>query len=246
MKQMMRLQKFLSECGVLSRRAAERAIEAGEVTVNGKTATIGQQIDAINDKVMYRGKGIKKSRDEKKTYVLLHKPKGFVTTLSDEKGRRCVAELVSDAGVRLYPVGRLDRESEGLLLMTNDGDLTNRLTHPRHQIPKIYQVRVSPRVTRPMLRALGEPMVIDDYQIQPVETVLLSQAEESSLLQMTLYEGRNRQIRKMCEQVGLTVLRLKRVAIGDITIEGVKKGSWRYLNYEEVKYLKGECEDAGN
>ncbi len=237
MKQMMRLQKFLSECGVLSRRAAERAIEAGEVTVNGETATIGQQIDAINDKVMYRGKGVKKSRDEKKTYVLLHKPKGFVTTLSDEKGRRCVAELVADAGVRLYPVGRLDRESEGLLLMTNDGDLTNRLTHPRHQIPKIYQVRVSPRITRPMLRALGEPMVIDDYQIQPVETVLLSQAEESSLLQMTLYEGRNRQIRKMCAQVGLEVLRLRRVAIGTIRLGDLKPGKWKHLTKEQIDYL---------
>ncbi len=245
-KEMMRLQKFLSECGVLSRRAAERAILAGEITVNGQVATLGQQIDARSDKVMYKGKGIKKSRDEKKTYVLLHKPKGYVTTLSDEKGRKCVAELVKDTEVRLYPIGRLDMDSEGLLLMTNDGDLTNRLTHPRHQIPKIYQVRVTPRVNRPMLRQLGEVMEIDGYQIQPVETVLLSQAEQSSLLQMTLYEGRNRQIRKMCEQVGLEVLRLKRVAIGNITIEGVKKGTWRYLNYEEVKYLKGECDDAGN
>ncbi len=246
MKQMMRLQKFLSECGVLSRRAAERAILAGEITVNGQTATLGQQVDAIGDKVMYKGKYVKKARDEKKTYVLLHKPKGYVTTLSDEKGRRCVADLVADTGVRLYPIGRLDRESEGLLLMTNDGDLTNRLTHPRHEIPKIYQVRVSPRVNRPMLQKLGESMEIDGYQIRPVETVLLSQAEETSLLQMTLYEGRNRQIRKMCEQVGLEVLRLKRVAIGDLTIEGVKRGQWRYLNHDEVLYLKGEVDHAGD
>ncbi len=246
MKQMMRLQKFLSECGVLSRRAAERAILAGEVTVNGQTATIGQTVDAIGDKVMYKGKYVKKARDEKKTYVLLHKPKGYVTTLSDEKGRRCVADLIADTGVRLYPIGRLDRESEGLLLMTNDGDLTNRLTHPRHEIPKIYQVRVSPRVNRPMLQKLGESMEIDGYPIRPVETVLLSQAEETSLLQMTLYEGRNRQIRKMCEQVGLEVLRLKRVAIGDLTLEGVKRGQWRYLNHDEVLYLKGEVDHAGD
>ncbi len=246
MEKELRLQKYLSDCGVLSRRAAEQAILAGEVTVDGAPAHLGQKIDPMKAKVQYKGKIIKKPRDERPTYILLYKPKGYVTTLSDEKGRKCVAELVKDADARVYPVGRLDMQSEGLLLLTNDGDLTNRLTHPRHRIPKYYQVRVAPRITRPQLRALNEPMEIDGYQIQPVETVLLSQAEESSLLGMTLYEGRNRQIRKMCELQELQVLRLKRTAIGDLTTAGLTKGKWRYLTYEEVKYLKEVTKDVGN
>lgn len=246
MKEELRIQKYLSDCGVLSRRAAERAIMAGEIMVDGETATLGQKIDPAKSRVAYRGKVIKKAREERPTYLLLYKPKGYVTTLSDEKGRKCVAELVKDADARVYPVGRLDMQSEGLLLMTNDGDLTNRLTHPRHKIPKYYQVRVTPRITRPQLRKLNEAMEIDGYEIQPVETVLLSQAEESSLLGMTLYEGRNRQIRKMCESVELEVVRLKRTAIGDLTLEGLTKGKWRYLTYEEVKYLKGATKDVGD
>lgn len=252
MEKELRIQKYLSDCGVLSRRAAERAIEEGQITVNGERATLGQKIDPRTDRVQYRGRVVKKARSERYTYLMLHKPKGYVTTLSDEMGRRCVAELVADVDARVYPVGRLDRNSEGLLLFTNDGELANALTHPSsHSLPKIYQVRVSPRVTRPQLRALGESMEIDGYRIRPVQTTLLSQAEESSLLQMVLYEGRNRQIRKMCEQVGLTVLRLKRVAIGDLELEDLKKGTWRYLGYEEVRYLKESCglevsRDAGN
>ncbi len=242
----LRIQKYLSDCGVLSRRAAERAIEAGEVTVNGTPAQIGQKIDPRKDKVQYRGRIVKKVRSERYTYLMLHKPKGYVTTMSDEKGRKCVAELVADVEARVYPVGRLDMSSEGLLLFTNDGELANAMTHPSHGLGKVYEVRVSPRITRPQLRALGESMEIDGYQIRPVQTTLLSQAEKSSLLQMTLFEGRNRQIRKMCEQVGLEVLRLKRVAIGDLELEDLKKGMWRYLNYEEVQYLKKECGIGGN
>ncbi len=240
-QQEIRLQKYLSDCGVLSRRAAEKAILAQEITVNDVCATLGQKINPATDKVKYQGRLIKKPRSQRYTYLMLHKPKGYVTTMSDEKGRKCVAELVADADARVYPVGRLDMDSEGILLFTNDGELANALTHPSHHIAKEYHVRVSPRITRPQLRALGESMEIDGYQIQPVQTTLLSQAEESSLLRMVLYEGRNRQIRKMCEQVELQVLRLKRVAIGDLELEGLKKGAWRYLTYEEMQYLKQAC-----
>ena len=233
-----KLQKYFTDCGVLSRRAAEREIADGRVTVNGAVALLGDRIDPERDEVRYGGKIIKKQTDEV-VCIMLNKPAGFVTTLSDERGRRTVAELTADLGLRVYPVGRLDMNSDGLLLLTNDGALANRLTHPRHEIPKIYRVTVRGDVSGETLRALSSPMVIDGYEILPVKVDILEKAGERTALRMELYEGRNRQIRKMCEQVGLKILRLSRVAIGELTLGRLPSGKWRRLTAKEIDYLKG-------
>ena len=235
--ELVRLQKYLSDCGVLSRRAAEKAIENGEVTVNDEPAEIGMKIDPMKDKVRYKGKNIVKKRNSNYTYIMLHKPRGYVTTMSDEKDRKTVAELVKEAGVRVYPVGRLDMQSEGLLIMTNDGELTNALTHPRHEIPKYYEVRVEGQVSPETLKKLSSEMEIDGYKIRPVECAIVHEGKEGTTVGMILYEGRNRQIRKMCEKCELKVQRLVRIAIGDLELD-IKRGQWRYLTREEVSYLK--------
>ena len=231
-----KLQKYFSDCSVMSRRAAEEKIKQGLIKVNGSVAELGQRIDPERDVVEYDGKRILPKTD-KKIYILLNKPRGFVTTLSDEKGRKTVTDLLVGINERVYPVGRLDMDSDGLLLLTNDGELTNQLTHPRHEIPKIYRVTVRERVTDTHLGKLREPMVLDGYKILPVKTELVSNSPD--VLQMTLFEGRNRQIRKMCEQAGLNISRLCRVAIGDITLGSLEVGKWRYLTENEVNYLKG-------
>ncbi len=232
-----RLQKFISDCGVMSRRAAEKAIEAGEVLVNGEVATIGTKVDPRRDKILCQGAPVGKRQNFHYTYVMLNKPVGYVTTMSDDKGRKTVAELVSDVGTRVYPVGRLDMNSEGLLLMTNDGELTNALTHPRHLIPKIYNVKVEGTVTRAKVAELASLTEIDGEKIMPVQCGILRHNESTSVLEMILFEGKNRQIRRMCEKVGLSVRALKRVALGDLALD-VKRGDWRYLNIDEVKDLK--------
>lgn len=232
-----RIQKYLSDCGVCSRRSAEKAIEQGEVKVNGSLAEIGMKIDPSKDKVLYKGRPVVKKRGSHYVYIMLNKPEGYVTTLSDEKGRRTVAELVSDVGTRVYPVGRLDMYSEGLLLMTNDGELTNKLTHPRHSIPKVYLVTVIGKTSTEELQALSSEMEIDGYKIMPVECSVEKFNESTTTLRMTLYEGRNRQIRKMCEKVGISVKRLRRISVGKIELD-VPKGKWRYLDKEEIDYLK--------
>lgn len=231
-----KLQKYFSDCGVMSRRAAEEEIKKGLVKVNGCVAELGLRIFPDTDEVEYKGKRIIPPSAQK-IYLLLNKPRGYVTTLSDEKGRKKVTDLVGDIGARVYPVGRLDMDSDGLLILTNDGELTNRLTHPRHEIPKIYHVTVDGRVTGDKLRALSSPMEIDGYAIQPVKVEPVSISDTHSVLQMTLYEGRNRQIRKMCQGCGLHITRLCRVAIGGITSEGLETGKWRYLTQAEIKYL---------
>ncbi len=235
-----KLQKYFSECGLLSRRAAEAEIAAGRVKVNGTVATLGTRVDPDTDVVEYQGKRLTRPRAER-ICVMLNKPRGYVTTLSDEKGRRTVAELVSDLGRRVYPIGRLDMDSDGLLLLTDDGELANRLTHPRHEIPKIYHVRVRGTVSDAVLDKLRSPMDIDGYVIRPVPTELLSSdpVTGQALLRMELWEGRNRQIRKMCAACSLTVLRLSRVAIGDLTLGELPQGSHRLLTEEELAYLRG-------
>ena len=235
--ELIKLQKYFSDCGIMSRRAAEEEIKKGLVKVNGDIATLGMRIDPDTDTIEYKGKTVKKPKGEK-TYVLLNKPRGYVTTLSDEKGRKTVFELTESVGRRIYPVGRLDMDSDGLLLLTDDGELTNVLTHPRHEIPKIYHVSVSPAPNDQTLDALRAPMVLDGYEILPVKTEVISTGESSSTLRMTLFEGRNRQIRKMCQKVGLKVTRLSRVAIGDITLGSLECGKWRHLTKEETEYLK--------
>ena len=235
--QSIKLQKFFSDCNVMSRRAAEEEIKKGLVRVNGAVATLGDRIDPEYDAVEYKGKRIL-PQSETKTYILLNKPRGYVTTLSDEKGRPTVSDIVSSLGVRVYPVGRLDMDSDGLLLLTNDGDLTNRLTHPKHRIPKIYHVTVSGSVDEKTLRKLSSPMLIDGYEILPVKTEIAERSPSGTTLEMTLYEGRNRQIRKMCELCGLKISRLSRVAIGRITLGSLEVGKWRPLTDDEIEYLK--------
>ena len=221
----------------MSRRAAEKEIEAGKIKVNGQPALMGQKIDPERDKVTYNGKPVV-LKTERKVYVMLNKPRGYVTTLSDDKSRKCVAELVKDVGERVYPVGRLDMDSEGLLLFTNDGELANKLMHPRHRIPKIYHVRVKGEITPEQLKALSRPMDIDGYEILPVECSVVTRKEGFTVIRMELYEGRNRQIRKMCEQNELEITKLQRVAIGSIKLGDLSPGSWRHLTRSQVDYLK--------
>ena len=232
-----RLQKYFTDCGVLSRRAAEDEIKAGKVKVNGICAELGDKIDPETDVVEYKGRRIMPRSTSNFVYILLNKPCGVVTSAKDEKGRICVTDLVK-CGTRVYPVCRLDLNSQGLILMTNDGELTNKLTHPRHEIPKIYEVDVVGKVTTEQLNALNSSMTIDGYVLLPVKTEFLAKNEKFTTLRMTLYEGRNRQIRKMCEQVGLKVAKLTRVAIGSITLGNLQGGKWRYLTNEEINMLK--------
>lgn len=234
----MRLQKYISSIGLMSRRAAEKEIELGKFKVNGITATTGQVISPDKDRVTYKGKLIGSKEFDRKIYIMLNKPRGYVTTLSDEKSRKCVAELVEDVGARVYPIGRLDMDSEGLLLFTNDGELANKLTHPRHRIPKIYHVKVKGEITPEQLKKLNRSMVIDDYEILPVETTIVTRRDNYSVLRMELYEGRNRQIRKMCEAVELEITKLQRVAIGNLKLGDLTPGAWRHLTKTQVEYLK--------
>ncbi len=222
----------------MSRRAAEEKIKKRLVKVNGVVAELGLRIDPGRDTVEYNGKRVLPDGEDK-CYVMLNKPRGFVTTLSDEKARHTVAELVSGVKTRVWPVGRLDMDSDGLLLMTNDGELTNRLTHPRHEIPKIYHVTVSGKVASDTLEALSRPMIIDGYEILPVKVRELGFDGSSTLLEFTLCEGRNRQIRKMCDTQGLKISRLCRVAVGELSLGSLALGKWRYLSSEEVDYLRG-------
>lgn len=233
-----RLQKYIAQCGLMSRRAAEKEIIDGNVTVNGKTAELGVKIDPLRDKIKINGL-ILSGRDicEEKIYIMLNKPVGYVTTMKDELGRKCVSELVSSVGTRIYPVGRLDCASEGLLIMTNDGELANRLTHPKHNIPKIYEVKVRGSVSAAELEVLTSPLVIDGYRIIPVNVKVHDSGAETTTLIFELYEGRNRQIRKMCDAAGLKITRLKRVAVGEIKLGGLKKGSFRNLTKTEIEYL---------
>lgn len=235
-----RIHKYLADAGVMSRRAAEEAIKRGEIKVNGETATVGMKINPENDVLEYKGKAVKLEK-KRFAYYMLNKPVGYVTTLSDEKGRRCIKDLISDIETRVYPVGRLDYDSEGLLLLTNDGVMTERLTHPKHNIAKYYSVTVKGRVTMEQRKALGREMELDGYTIMPVKNRVISMSDEKTVLGMELYEGRNRQIRKMCEKVGLEVLRLRRIAIGDIELGALKSGEIKKLSYAQIKYLKNVC-----
>ena len=233
MAEKIRLQKYFTDCGILSRRAAEGEILAGKIRVNGEIAHLGDKIDPDTDTVEYNGPPIRPRAQAPRLYLMLNKPRGYVTTAKDEKGRRTVTELTSDAGSRVYPVGRLDMDSEGLLLMTDDGEFANHLTHPRHEIPKIYHVTVSPVPTPQQLTALSLPMELDGYSLQPVGVRVL----QEGVLEMTLYEGRNRQIRRMCHAVGLDVRRLRRIAIGSLQLGSLPSGKWRHLTLEEIQYL---------
>ncbi|MCI6770437.1 MAG: rRNA pseudouridine synthase, partial [Oscillospiraceae bacterium] len=229
------LQKFMSECGVASRRKSEELIESGKVRVNGAAASLGDKINPKKDTVTVSGKKIVKQKEHK--YIMLHKPRGFITTMSDEMERKCVAQLISDVPQRVYPVGRLDRESEGLLLFTNDGEFANALTHPKKHVSKTYRVTVRPGVTDEQLSAITEGIIIDDRKTAPAEVRVVTKEDNRVVLEIILYEGRNRQIRKMCEQLDLEVARLKRTAIGSVKLGMLKQGDWRDLTEDEVRKL---------
>lgn len=235
-----RLQKFFTDSGILSRRAAEQEIATGRVRVNGECARTGQKIDPEHDLVEYNGKVIPYRINAERHYILLNKPRGFVTTLSDEKGRPTVAALVRDLGTRVYPIGRLDMDSDGLLLLTDDGTLTERLTHPRHEIPKRYRVTVKGRLTDEQLLALNQPFLLDGYRTLPAKVGIMGKEDNNTLLSVELREGRNRQIRRMCETVGLRITRLTRVGIGKLSLGDLPLGTYRHLTKQEVAYLKGE------
>ncbi len=228
-----RVQKIIAAAGLMSRRAAEEAITAGRVSVNGRIVTLGEQADPETDRICLDGEPLR--APEKKVYLMLHKPRGVVTTMSDEKGRRTVAELVKKVGVRVVPVGRLDLDSEGLLLMTNDGDFANRVTHPSHEVDKCYHVQVRGFDPEASVRELSKPMEIDGVPIRPASVWLLkAEGEDGALLSVTIHEGRNRQVRKMCESVGLRVTRLLRVSEGSLRLGNLAPGKWRYLTKEEI------------
>ncbi len=240
-----RLQKFFSDSGILSRRAAEAQIMAGAVTVNGITAEPGMKIDPEADTVVYGGRQIAPIRARAgRTYIMLHKPVGYVTTMKDEKGRKTAADLLRGVDRRVYPIGRLDMYSEGLLLFTDDGDLANRLMHPSHHVDKEYTLTLKGILTEEDARRYTLPMTLDGYALRPVEAKLLRSGITlpdgvvCSTLSVTLHEGRNRQIRRMSDLLGYTVVRLRRIRLGKLTLDGLACGKWRFLSEEEIAYLK--------
>ena len=234
-----RIQKLISAAGLMSRRAAEQALSAGRVTVNGITASLGDKADIDIDEIRVDGNLLPSTGE--KVYIMLNKPKGFVCTLNDEKGRRNVTELVKALPTRLYPVGRLDMYSEGLLLMTNDGDFANRVMHPSHNVSKTYLTWVSGEDIGLAMECLRCPMDIDGYIISPAEVELYELYDCGAILSITIHEGRNRQVRKMCQSAGLKVNRLVRVREGGLELGELKSGSWRHLSPAEVELvLSGE------
>ena len=231
-----RLQKILSARGVASRRTAETWIQQGRVTVNGIPARLGDTADPEQDEILLDGKPLPQGQEP--VYILLNKPRGYVTTLSDEQGRPNAAQLVADCGVRVYPVGRLDMDSEGLLLFTNDGAFANALMHPKHQVKKTYDVWVTGYVPGAEIR-LARPIELDGYTIRKPEVKLLKAEGNRARLRVTIHEGRNRQIRRMCQAAGMTVTRLRRIREGSLSLGDLAPGAWRYLTREEVARLRG-------
>lgn len=237
-----RLQKFFTDNKIMSRRNAEKVIEAGNVKINGVVAKLGDKVDPDSDTVTFNGKIIKNLSSASKRYIMLNKPLGYVCTANDEKGRDTVMSLVSNVGERIYPVGRLDMYSEGLLIMTNDGELTNRLTHPKGNMPKTYSVIIKGAVSPEAFSRLTSPMEIDGYKLKPVKVRIISFKNGATNTLFTLSEGRNRQIRKMCEKCGLTIMRLTRISIGKLKLGTLERGTWRDLTQSEIDYLYGKSD----
>lgn len=246
----LRLQKYFSMCGAMSRRAAEEEINAGHVLVNGLPASLGDKVDPETDTVVWRGKELHLPKAAVHTYLVLNKPAGYVTTMQDEKGRKTAVSLLPAETPRVYPVGRLDMFSDGLLLFTDDGELTNKLTHPSHHITKTYRLTLKGKLTADDAKRFEMPMELDGYRLRPVEARFLENGlnvggADASVFEITLHEGRNRQIRRMCEQLGYTVIRLTRIAIGPITLGHLPLGKTRPLTEEEIKALRTMTETEG-
>ena len=231
-----RLQKIIAAAGICSRRAAEELLRQGRVRVNGQSAALGDQADPESDIVTVDGQPLR--RDTRRVYLMLNKPRGYVTTLSDERGRRTAAELVSGCGARVYPVGRLDMDSEGLLLMTNDGAWMQRLLHPSHQVDKTYIVTVT-GAAADSARQLSAVDRLDGQPIVPAAVTELYRKDGTAKYRVVIHQGKKRQIRRMCAAAGLTVTRLCRVAEGSIALGDLPPGKWRYLTAEELQSIKG-------
>lgn len=230
-----RLQKFLSEAGVASRRKAEEMIRNGAVKVNGHVAQIGDSVDPKKDSVIVKGKKVTKQTNMR--YILLNKPRGYVTTTDDDLGRKCVLELVKDVKERIYPVGRLDRVSEGALIMTNDGAFANAMMHPSKHVPKTYRVTVRPEPTSEQIDILSTGVELDGRMTAPADVYIVAKEEGRAVLEIVLHEGRNRQIRRMCEAVNLEVARLRRIAVGSVKLGMLQTGQWRDLTPQELESL---------
>ena len=233
-----RIQKVLSENGVMSRRKAEEAIAQGRVTVNGHPAQPGNPVDPSRDVIAVDGVRVQLRKKKQNVYIMLHKPRGFVTTTSDELGRRCVTDLVKDAPAHVYPVGRLDRNSEGLLLLTNDGAFANLVMHPSNHISKTYRVTVRPDVSDEQAAKMSAGVMLDGRMTLPATVLVLEKQDGRVVLQITIQEGRNRQVRRMCEAVGLEVARLKRTSVGPLKLGMLQPGQWRELRPGEVAALR--------
>lgn len=231
-----RLQKFIAQCGIASRRKAEELILGGHVKVNGKTAILGDKV-LPTDKVFVRGKRIVAPKGGNYRYIMLNKPRGFITTMNDERGRKCVAQLVENVGERVYPIGRLDKDSEGMLVFTNDGDFANKVMHPKNNVYKIYRVTVRPSIDEDQLVKLETGVELDGRKTAPAYVRVIHKEQGRVILEMILHEGKNREIRRMCEAVGLEVARLKRTQIGGVKMGMLKQGDWRDLTEQEVKKL---------
>lgn len=233
----MRLNKYLAECGLGSRRACDKLIQEGKVRINGKPAALGTEV-LEHDSVTVSGRAV--NPPSRHTYVMLHKPKGYITSASDEKGRKTVFELVKNTNVRLFPVGRLDYDTEGLLLLTNDGELCEKLTHPSHQVGKTYVAKIEGEISEDEVKRMRAGLVIDEGEAATKRSSVdvLEKGEGFTKLELVIYEGRNRQIRKMFEAVDKKVIFLKRTAIGEIRLGGLSRGEYRYLNERELKYLR--------
>lgn len=239
---LIRLQKMLSECGVASRRKSEELIVQGRVKVNGQKAQIGDKVDPYSDKVTVSGRKVTYTARPAFRYIMLNKPRGVLTTMKDDRGRKCVADLVADIPERVYPIGRLDRDSEGLLLLTNDGEFANHVMHPKKAVNKVYRVSVRPDITDGQVNQLSSGVVIDGRKTAPAQVRVVSRDKEQgrASLEIVIHEGRNRQIRKMCAAVGLDVARLKRIAIGGVKLGGLKLGMYRDLNDIELRKLSAD------
>ncbi|MFP6582370.1 MAG: pseudouridine synthase [Candidatus Hydrogenedentota bacterium] len=231
----MRLQKFLAECSIASRRGSEKLIEEDRVTVNGELATVGQPVDPHHDDVRFDGSPV---LPDKKLYIVFNKPSGVVTTAKDTHDRKTVLDFMEGVPARVFPVGRLDMDVTGALLLTNDGEMTNRLAHPKYEIDKMYHVWVKGIVNPRELDQFTIGVELDDGMTAPASVALLKTQRNTSLIRITVHEGRKRLVKRMCAHIGHPVNKLRRVAIGSITTQGLQSGEWRYLHQEELDYLR--------
>lgn len=231
----MRVNKYLADSGVASRRASDKLIEEGRVKVNGKICKVGDEVD-IDDVVTVDGSVV--SPVKKFEYYVMNKPKGYVTTVKDDKGRKTVMDLLPEKIGRVYPVGRLDYDTEGLLILTSDGDLANRLTHPRNEVPKTYLVRIEGKISESVLAKLRNGVILDGVKTKKANIKVVADNQKFTKMHVTITEGKNRQVRRMFETVGITVDFLKRIKIGDLTLRGLDRGEVRKLSKEEIYYLQ--------